>query len=94
MVSIVASSIRFHKFPAGLYRGSMTKNTKTKTICKLKQKGSQTGSEKALRQFCEQNLVRTKSCQSALTINSNITSGGRDMKKSDASGDAYRNMSL
>ena len=53
------------------------------------QKGSQTESEKALRQFCEQNLVRTKSKQSALTINSNITSAGRDMKKSDASGDAY-----
>ena len=91
---LVALPIRFHKFPAGLHRGTMTKNTKTKTICKLKQKGSQTGSEKALRQFCEQNLVRTKSWQSALTINSNITSAGRDMKKSDASGAAYWNMSL
>ena len=58
------------------------------------QKGSQTESEKALRQFCEQNLVRTKSKQSALTINSNITSAGRDMKKSDASGDAYWSMRL
>jgi len=66
----------------------MTKNTKTKTICKLKQKGSQTGNEKHCVSF-ELNLVRTKSCQSALTINSNITSAGRDMKKSDASGAAY-----
>ena len=65
----------------------MTKNTKTKTICKSNRKAAR--QEIALRQFCEQNLVRTKSCQSALTINSNITSGGRDMKKSDASGDAY-----
>ena len=40
MVSIVASSIRFHKFPAGLYRGTMTKNTKTKTICKLNRKAA------------------------------------------------------
>jgi len=55
----------------------------------VRQKGSQTESEIALRQFCEPNLVRTKSCQSALTINSNITSSGSDMKKSDASGAAY-----
>ena len=59
----------------------------------VKQKGSQTGNEKHCVSF-ELNLVRTKSCQSALTINSNITSGGRDMKKSDASGDAHRNMRL
>ena len=53
----------------------------------VKQKGSQTGNEKHCVSSVEY-LVRTKSCQSALTISSNITSGGRDMKKSDASGDA------
>ena len=35
---VVASPIRFHKFPAGLHRGTMTKNTKTKTICKSHKK--------------------------------------------------------
>ena len=30
----VASVITFHRFPAGLQRGTMTKNTKTKTVCK------------------------------------------------------------
>ena len=29
---VVASPIRFHKFPAGLHRGTMTKNAKTKTV--------------------------------------------------------------
>ena len=32
--SVAVSSIRFHRFPAGLQRGTMTKNTKTKTVCK------------------------------------------------------------
>ena len=59
MVSVVASPIRFHKFPDGLHRGTMTKNTKTKTICKLKQKGSQTGSEKHCVSSVEY-LVRTE----------------------------------
>ena len=29
----MASSMRFHRFPAGLQRGTMTKNTNTKTVC-------------------------------------------------------------
>ena len=32
--------MRFHKFPAGLHRGTMTKNTKTKTICKSNRKAA------------------------------------------------------
>ena len=60
MVSIVASPTRFHKFPAGLHRGTMTKNTKTKTICKLKQKGSQTGSEKHCVSFANKTWLEKK----------------------------------
>ena len=85
---MVALPIRFHKFPAGLHNGTMTKNTKTKTICKSHRKAAR----QEMRKHCVssvENLVRTKSKQSTLTINSNITSGGRDMKKSDASGGAY-----
>ena len=90
MVSIVASPTRFHKFPAGLHRGTMTKNTKTKTICKSHRKAARQEVKKhCVSLASEQNLVKTKSWQSALTINSNITSAGRDMKKSDASGAAY-----
>ena len=37
---LVALPIRFHKFPAGLHRGTMTKNTKTKTICKSHRKAA------------------------------------------------------
>ena len=31
---VAASPTRFHKFPTGLHRGTMTKNTKTKTVYK------------------------------------------------------------
>ena len=40
MGSVVISPIRFHKFPFGLHRGTMTKNTKTKTICKSNRKAA------------------------------------------------------
>ena len=40
MGSVVISPIRFHKFPFGLHRGTMTKNTNTKTICKSNRKAA------------------------------------------------------
>ena len=46
---LIASPIRFHKFPAGLHRGTMTKNTKTKTIC--------TSNRKAARQRVRKHCV-------------------------------------
>ena len=41
---LVVSPIRFHKFPDGLHSGTMTKNTKTKTICKSHRKWESTAS--------------------------------------------------
>eukprot|EP00215_Chloropicon_roscoffensis_P001389 CAMPEP_0198461780 /NCGR_PEP_ID=MMETSP1456-20131121/446_1 /TAXON_ID=1461544 ORGANISM="Unidentified sp., Strain RCC1871" /NCGR_SAMPLE_ID=MMETSP1456 /ASSEMBLY_ACC=CAM_ASM_001119 /LENGTH=48 /DNA_ID= /DNA_START= /DNA_END= /DNA_ORIENTATION= len=35
----------------------------------------------------------TKNTKTKIVISSNITSGGSDVKKSDASGDAYTNIS-